>query len=159
MDDADQFLGSARGGALAGSLNDLLPDVILDHLGNRLIHVAPARRRVQTLAGMLLPSATVFLLLLCNDLAVLGPWVNGRWTNLFTGAVIAVLVLLLIVLTASVLYPDIWGSDDPVGAGRGCRDGCGSSRGNAGLRRACARSARAGPRAAAGLADAAAAAA
>jgi Mn2+/Fe2+ NRAMP family transporter len=62
---------------------------------------------VQTLAGVLLPSATVFLLLLCNDKAVLGPWVNGRWINLFTGAVIAVLVLLSIILTASVLYPDI----------------------------------------------------
>ena len=64
---------------------------------------------VQTLAGVLLPSATVFLLLLCNDRAVLGPWVNGRWTNLFTGAVIAILVLLSVVLTASVLYPDITG--------------------------------------------------
>ena len=64
---------------------------------------------VQTLAGVLLPSATVFLLLLCNDRAVLGPWVNGRRTNLFTGAVIAVLVLLSVVLTASVLYPDITG--------------------------------------------------
>ncbi len=64
---------------------------------------------VQTLAGVLLPSATVFLLLLCNDPVVLGPWVNGRWTNLFTGAVIAVLVMLSIVLTASVLYPSISG--------------------------------------------------
>jgi NRAMP (natural resistance-associated macrophage protein)-like metal ion transporter len=64
---------------------------------------------VQTLAGVLLPSATVFLLLLCNDKAVLGPWVNGRWTNLFTGVVIAVLVILSIVLTASVLYPHMTG--------------------------------------------------
>lgn len=62
---------------------------------------------VQTLAGVLLPSATVFLLLLCNDKAVLGPWVNGRWTNLFTGLVIAALVTLSIVLTAAVLYPDL----------------------------------------------------
>ena len=62
---------------------------------------------VQTLAGVLLPSATVFLLLLCNDRAVLGPWVNDRWLNLFTGGVIAVLVLLSIILTASVLYPDM----------------------------------------------------
>jgi NRAMP (natural resistance-associated macrophage protein)-like metal ion transporter len=62
---------------------------------------------VQTLAGVLLPSATVFLLLLCNDRAVLGPWVNGRWLNLFTGAVIAVLVMMSIILTASVLYPDM----------------------------------------------------
>ena len=62
---------------------------------------------VQTLAGVLLPSATVFLLLLCNDKEVLGPWVNGRGLNLFTGAVIAVLVILSIILTASVLYPDM----------------------------------------------------
>jgi Mn2+/Fe2+ NRAMP family transporter len=62
---------------------------------------------VQTLAGVLLPSATVFLLLLCNDRAVLGPWVNGRWLNLFTGGVIVALVLLSIILTASVLYPQI----------------------------------------------------
>ena len=54
---------------------------------------------------MLLPGATVFLLLLCNDKPVLGPWVNARWLNYFTGAVIAVLVLLSIVLTASVLFP------------------------------------------------------
>jgi len=64
---------------------------------------------VQTLAGVLLPSATVFLLLLCNDKAVLGPWVNGRWLNLFTGAVIACLVMLSIILTASVLYPHLSG--------------------------------------------------
>jgi NRAMP (natural resistance-associated macrophage protein)-like metal ion transporter len=62
---------------------------------------------VQVLAGVLLPSATVFLLLLCNDRAVLGPWVNGRWLNLFTGSVIAVLVVLSVILTAAVLYPDI----------------------------------------------------
>src|SRR5580692_919351 len=61
---------------------------------------------VQTLAGVLLPSATVFLLLLCNDKAVLGPWVNPRWLNYFTGVVIAGLVLLSIILTASVLFPD-----------------------------------------------------
>jgi len=62
---------------------------------------------VQTLAGILLPGASVFLLLLCNDKAVLGPWVNTRATNIFTGAVVAVLVLLSIILTASVLYPSI----------------------------------------------------
>ena len=62
---------------------------------------------VQTLAGVLLPSATVFLLLLCNDREVLGPWVNGRATNVFTAIVVGVLVTLSIVLTASVLFPDI----------------------------------------------------
>jgi hypothetical protein len=62
---------------------------------------------VQTLAGVLLPSATVFLLLLCNDKVVLGPWVNTRALNLFTGTVIAVLVMLSTILTASVLFPHI----------------------------------------------------
>jgi NRAMP (natural resistance-associated macrophage protein)-like metal ion transporter len=62
---------------------------------------------VQVLAGVLLPSATVFLLLLCNDREVLGPWVNGRKTNAFTSAVIAVLITLSVVLTASVLFPGI----------------------------------------------------
>lgn len=62
---------------------------------------------VQTLAGVLLPSATVFLLLLCNDRQVLGPWVNGRALNVFTSAVIAVLVMLSVVLTAAVVFPGI----------------------------------------------------
>ncbi len=62
---------------------------------------------VQTLAGVLLPSATVFLLLLCNDEEVLGPWVNGPWLNLFTAMVIGVLLLLSVVLTAAVLFPGI----------------------------------------------------
>jgi hypothetical protein len=61
---------------------------------------------VQTLAGVLLPSATVFLLLLCNDKPVLGPWVNNRWLNVFTGGVIAALVVLSVILTTSVLFPD-----------------------------------------------------
>ena len=88
------------GGLLAGAAALVLaPNVPLGLLTNA----------VQALAGVLLPSATVFLLLLCNDRAVLGPWVNGRWINLFTGAVIAVMVLLSIILTASVLYPEITG--------------------------------------------------
>jgi Mn2+/Fe2+ NRAMP family transporter len=62
---------------------------------------------VQVLAGVLLPAATVFLLMLCNDKAVLGPWVNTRKTNAFTGAVIAALITLSVVLTASVMFPAI----------------------------------------------------
>ncbi len=62
---------------------------------------------VQTLAGVLLPSASVFLLLLCNDREVLGPWVNGSKTNIFTGAVVAILISLSVILTASVLFPQI----------------------------------------------------
>jgi NRAMP (natural resistance-associated macrophage protein)-like metal ion transporter len=62
---------------------------------------------VQALAGVLLPSASVYLLLLCNDAEVLGPWVNGRRTNIFTAGVVAVLVALSVILTTSVLYPGI----------------------------------------------------
>ncbi len=65
---------------------------------------------VQVLAGVLLPSATVFLLLLCNDAQVLGPWVNGRRMNFFTSGVIAILVVLSLVLTGGVLFPDINGT-------------------------------------------------
>jgi Mn2+/Fe2+ NRAMP family transporter len=61
---------------------------------------------VQVLAGVLLPSATVFLLLLCNDKPVLGPWVNPRWLNYFTGGIIAALVVLSVILAGSVLFPD-----------------------------------------------------
>jgi len=82
--------------ALAATLV-LIPNVPLGLLTNA----------VQTLAGVLLPGATVFLLLLSNDKAVLGPWRNGPWLNLLTGAIIAVLVMLSIILTASVAYPDI----------------------------------------------------
>jgi Mn2+/Fe2+ NRAMP family transporter len=62
---------------------------------------------VQALAGVLLPSAAIYLLLLCNDTEVLGPWVNGRRTNIFTGTVVAVLVALSVILTSSVLDPGI----------------------------------------------------
>ncbi|MEU6658878.1 NRAMP family divalent metal transporter [Streptomyces sp. NPDC046821] len=62
---------------------------------------------VQTLAGVLLPSASVFLLLLCNDRQVLGPWVNGAKTNAFTAAVVGVLVALSVILTAAVLFPNL----------------------------------------------------
>jgi NRAMP (natural resistance-associated macrophage protein)-like metal ion transporter len=65
---------------------------------------------VQTLAGVLLPSATVFLLLLCNDAAVLGPWVNSRALNLLTGVIVEILVMLSLILTLSVLFPGISGA-------------------------------------------------
>jgi Mn2+/Fe2+ NRAMP family transporter len=65
---------------------------------------------VQVLAGVLLPSAIVFLVLLCNDKDVLGPWVNSRRLNVLASAIIWVLVLLSVVLTASVLFPNISGA-------------------------------------------------
>ena len=62
---------------------------------------------VQALAGLLLPSASVFLLLLCNDREVLGPWVNPKWLNAVASVIISVLLILSGVLMASTLFPHI----------------------------------------------------
>jgi Mn2+/Fe2+ NRAMP family transporter len=62
---------------------------------------------VQALAGLLLPSASVFLLLLCNDREVLGPWVNRRWLNTVAAFIVSVLLLLSGILMATTLFPDL----------------------------------------------------
>jgi Mn2+/Fe2+ NRAMP family transporter len=62
---------------------------------------------VQALAGILLPSATVFLVLLCNDRAVLGPWVNKGWLNAVAGFIVTVLLLLSLVLVVTTVLPSI----------------------------------------------------
>ncbi|MFE3958566.1 NRAMP family divalent metal transporter [Nocardia sp. NPDC059091] len=62
---------------------------------------------VQALAGLLLPSASVFLLLLCNDPQVLGPWVNRTWLNIVAGVIVGVLLLLSGILMATTLFPDL----------------------------------------------------
>jgi Mn2+/Fe2+ NRAMP family transporter len=68
---------------------------------------------VQALAGVLLPSALVFLLLLCNDRAVLGPWVNPRWLNVIACAVTVTFLVLSALLVAGTLFPHLtvgWGT-------------------------------------------------
>jgi hypothetical protein len=62
---------------------------------------------VQVLAGVLLPSATVFLLLLCNDRDILGPWVNANWLNMFTSVIIGILVMLSLILVVNTLFPQL----------------------------------------------------
>jgi NRAMP (natural resistance-associated macrophage protein)-like metal ion transporter len=62
---------------------------------------------VQALAGILLPSASAFLLLLCNDAQVLGPWRNPPWLNALASVIVAVLVLLSLILMLSTLFPSI----------------------------------------------------
>jgi len=62
---------------------------------------------VQALAGLLLPSASVFLLLLCNDREVLGPWVNRPWLNWVAGLIVGTLLLLSGILMATTLFPEI----------------------------------------------------
>ena len=62
---------------------------------------------VQALAGVLLPSATVFLLLLCNDKAVLGPWVNRPWLNALAGLVVSVLLALSLILMTTTVFQNL----------------------------------------------------
>src|SRR6266851_6167989 len=62
---------------------------------------------VQALAGTLLPSATVFLVLLCNDRAVLGPWTNKTWLNIVATIIVSTLLVLSLVLVVSTLFPNI----------------------------------------------------
>jgi NRAMP (natural resistance-associated macrophage protein)-like metal ion transporter len=59
---------------------------------------------VQALAGVLLPSATVFLILLSNDKPVLGPWVNTVKQNIAAGVIVWTLVLLSLALTAATFF-------------------------------------------------------
>ena len=62
---------------------------------------------VQALAGILLPSASVFLLLLCNDPQVLGPWANRRWLNVVAGIIIGLLLTLSGTLVVTTLFPGL----------------------------------------------------
>jgi Mn2+/Fe2+ NRAMP family transporter len=59
---------------------------------------------VQALAGILLPSASCFLLLLCNDREVLGPWVNPRWLNIVAAIIVGTLVDLSGTLVITTLF-------------------------------------------------------
>ncbi|KAA2254468.1 divalent metal cation transporter [Solihabitans fulvus] len=78
---------------------------------------------VQALAGVLLPSATVFLVLLCNDRAVLGPWVNSVRQNVVAGVIVWSLVLLSLALTAATFFPDLDISALKIGFGVGAAIG------------------------------------
>jgi NRAMP (natural resistance-associated macrophage protein)-like metal ion transporter len=62
---------------------------------------------VQALAGILLPSAAVFLLLLCNDREVLGPWMNPRWLNILASFIIGVLLVLSGTLVVTTLFSNL----------------------------------------------------
>ncbi len=62
---------------------------------------------VQALAGILLPSAAVFLLLLCNDREVLGPWMNPHWLNVLSSFIIGVLLVLSGTLVVTTLFTNL----------------------------------------------------
>jgi NRAMP (natural resistance-associated macrophage protein)-like metal ion transporter len=95
--DAKEFYFSYSGMVVAAAAIVLIPGAPLG-----LITTA-----VQALAGLLLPSASVFLLLLCNDREVLGPWVNRRWLNIVAALIVSTLLLLSGILMATTLFPDV----------------------------------------------------
>ncbi|GAC1341485.1 MAG: Nramp family divalent metal transporter [Candidatus Dormibacteria bacterium] len=95
--DARAFYGSYSLMVLVAAAIVLIPNAPLG-----LITTA-----VQALAGVLLPSATVFLLLLCNDRAVLGPWINRPWLNALASVIVGILLVLSFVLVISTVFPDV----------------------------------------------------
>jgi Mn2+/Fe2+ NRAMP family transporter len=64
---------------------------------------------VQVLAGIILPSAIIFLQLLLNDHKLLGDrWVNQRWNNAVNWTIIVLLFALSLVLAAQVMAPSLF---------------------------------------------------
>jgi Mn2+/Fe2+ NRAMP family transporter len=63
---------------------------------------------VQVFAGLILPSAIIFLQLLLNDHALLGDrWVNRPWNNWINWTIIVVLFALSLLLAAQVMLPNL----------------------------------------------------
>jgi Mn2+/Fe2+ NRAMP family transporter len=64
---------------------------------------------VQVLAGVMLPSAVIFLQLLLNDRALLGAeFANKPWNNVVNWTIIVALFALSLVLAAQVLLPSLF---------------------------------------------------
>jgi Mn2+/Fe2+ NRAMP family transporter len=62
---------------------------------------------VQALAGLMLPMSTVFLLLMCNDKELLGPWVNRSWLNAVAVFVVSTIVVLSAILMVTTVFPRV----------------------------------------------------
>ena len=78
--------------------------VLIPHLPLQVVIIT-----VQVFAGLVLPSAIIFLQLLLNDHALLGDrWVNRPWNNWINWSIVAVLFALSIVLAAQVLLPNLF---------------------------------------------------
>ena len=64
---------------------------------------------VQVLAGLMLPSAIIFLQLLLNDREVLGDrFANKRWNNVVNWAIVSLLFVLSLLLAAQVAVPRLF---------------------------------------------------
>jgi Mn2+/Fe2+ NRAMP family transporter len=63
---------------------------------------------VQVLAGVMLPSAIIFLQLLLNDKELLGEYANKPWNNVVNWTIIIVLFALSLILAAQVAAPELF---------------------------------------------------
>jgi len=63
---------------------------------------------VQVLAGVMLPSAIIFLQLLLNDKELLGEHANKPWNNIVNWTIIVVLFALSLILAAQVALPNLF---------------------------------------------------
>ena len=78
--------------------------VLIPHVPLQLVIIS-----VQVFAGLILPSAIIFLQLLLNDRELLGDqWVNKRWNNIINWTIIIVLFALSLLLAVQVLLPNIF---------------------------------------------------
>lgn len=78
--------------------------VLIPHVPLQLVIVS-----VQVFAGIILPSAIIFLQLLLNDRELLGEqWVNRPWNNFINWTIIVVLFALSLLLAAQVILPNLF---------------------------------------------------
>ncbi len=78
--------------------------VLIPHVPLQLVIIS-----VQVFAGLILPSAIIFLQLLLNDHELLGEqWVNRPWNNFINWTIIAVLFALSLLLAAQVMLPNLF---------------------------------------------------
>jgi Mn2+/Fe2+ NRAMP family transporter len=75
---------------------------VLPHAPLGLITLA-----VQAICGLMLPSTTITVLLLCNDRELMGPWVNAKWLNAIAVFIVTVLIVLSITLMISTLFTSV----------------------------------------------------
>jgi Mn2+/Fe2+ NRAMP family transporter len=80
--------------------------VLIPHVPLQLVIIS-----VQVFAGLILPSAIIFLQLLLNDRELLGDrWVNRPWNNYINWTIIVVLFALSLVLAAQLILPRLFPS-------------------------------------------------
>jgi Mn2+/Fe2+ NRAMP family transporter len=78
--------------------------VLIPHVPLQLVIIS-----VQVFAGVILPSAIIFLQLLLNDHELLGDrWVNKPWNNYINWTIIVVLFALSLLLAAQVMLPNLF---------------------------------------------------